>query len=164
MLGIGTDAAVYRRYSGKPDYRCVANHPSNNPNRNTSNITITIKYEDSRSSSEIKQDNFNYHQERVYKPATYNDKVYTLAKEVRTQELKKEMYKDALYIENAFTKAERAIEDRYVTGTSVYSLATDIIEMMKFVDDNKLMRTIVVEADIDDRLHEIKEYYHKFNI
>ena len=74
------------------------------------------------------------------------------------------MYKDMFYIENVYTKAERAIEDRYVTSLSVYELAQEIINLIQFVDDNKIMRTIVVEADIDDRLYEIKSEYHKFNI
>ena len=141
-------------------------HPASKNNRNgnsSSNVTITIvhKYEEPKST---KEDNFNYFQERIYKPASHNDKVFTLAKEVRTQELKKEMYVDEFYIENVFTKAERAIEDRYIVNISVYDLALEILNLMKYTDDSKLMRTIVVEADIDDRLHEIKKQYHKYNI
>lgn len=117
-----------------------------------------------QSSTPQKTDTHNYFQERVYKPQSHNDKVFTLAKEVRTQELKQKMYKDMFYIENVYTKAERAIEDRYVTSLSVYELAQEIINLIQFVDDNKIMRTIVVEADIDDRLYEIKSEYHKFNI
>lgn len=114
--------------------------------------------------AEEKQEFFDYMQERVYKPQSHNDKVFTLAKEIRKEELKKEMYKEEYFIENVFTKASNAIEERYVVATkSVYDLAQEINNMLKFVDDVKLIREILIESELQGDLKSLKSEYFKYN-
>ena len=65
-------------------------------------------------------------------------------------------------IGNVYSKAESALEDRYISNISVYELANNILEFKKFVDDNKLIRQIVLELELEHRIHEIKPEYLKF--
>ena len=92
-----------------------------------------------------------------------NDKLYTLAKEIRLEELKKEIFLDEyIIIGNVYSKAESALEDRYISNIGVYELANNILEFKKFVDDNKLIHQIVLELELEHRIHEIKPEYLKF--
>ena len=92
-----------------------------------------------------------------------NDKLYTLAKEIRLEELKKEIFLDEyIIIGNVYSKAESALEDRYISNIGVYELANNILEFKKFVDDNKLIRQIVLELELEHRIHEMNPEYLKF--
>lgn len=165
------NAAEYAIYSDAAYKRVEARENLKNKHSNKSKCCCSCNY-DNRHPEIIKQAQAHIERQKqifesiyggISQPLSYNQKVFELAKELRTEELKKQIYNVEYIISNVYSKAESAIQDRFIIHKDMFSLAQDI-EYFKnsVVDDTKLIHNIILQADLHEELHIIKQEYLKY--
>lgn len=81
----------------------------------------------------------------------------------KKEALKQKIYNTPYYIDNVYTKAQSAIEDKFIIHKDMFSLAQDIEYLKKsVVDENKLIQQIILEAELDGDLKSIETEYLKY--
>lgn len=145
------------RYNKKKDCCCCCCSNHNIDKRHPKII------EEEQKKAEYQKEIFESIYGGIKQPLNYNQKVFELAKEHKREELKQKMYINEYFIDNVYSKAESAIQDKFIVHKSVFSLAQDI-EYFKntVVDENKLIHQILLEAELNGNLNDFKSEYLKY--